>query len=74
MTTRLHRVVRRELDVPGFATQIVCMTAVGVTFRPKGRRTTLLLPWGRGLLLAARLEAERIVAERRAKRRRPRGA
>lgn len=74
MTTPLHRPVRRELDVPGYATQIVTIAREGIYFRPKGRRVSLLLPWPRGLLLAARLEAERIVQERRAKRKARHGA
>lgn len=69
MTTYLHRPVRRELDVPGWNTQVVTVAREGIWFRPKGRRLKLLLPWQRAILLAARLEAEAIVARRRAQRR-----
>jgi hypothetical protein len=68
MATKLTKPVRREVEVPGHATMIVTLELHGVSFRPKGRRLELTLPYPRAVLQAAKLKAEETVAERRARR------
>jgi len=72
MTTRLAKSVRREVPpsqfFPNAPAVIATMAVEGVYVRPKGRRKSYLLPWGRLIHAAVDLEARRIVAERLAAR------
>ena len=69
--TRLSKPVTRELS-PATARDralVVTLAPEGLRFREKGRRHSWVLPYSRAVLLAARLEADARVAERRAQRR-----
>lgn len=69
--TRLTKPVRREVaaEVQRRPTAlVVTLTAAGVEFREKGRRTAYLLPYGVGYLKAAGMAADAIRRERKANR------
>lgn len=70
MATKLTKPVRREVEVPGHGngTMIVTIDRDGVSFRPKGKRFTLLLPYPRAVQTAAEIKAAQLIAERKAKR------
>jgi len=72
--TRLGKTVKREVSLPSpfsaFPTQlIVSLTREGITTREKGRRTTYgPIPYAHIHLLGARMKAEELIRERKARR------
>lgn len=67
--TTLTKAIRRRVMIRG-REYAVTIDAVGLTFRPFGKRTGVLeLPWNFAELRAAQLVADRVAHERRAKRR-----
>lgn len=72
--TELTRPVTRRVDVPRYGLMNVTLSREGLQLRHYGRHTTYTLPYGRALLCAAQLEADRRVAERKTKRRAKRSA
>lgn len=71
MATPLTKPVRREVTIVTGRTPrrfVVSMTPDGVTFREKGRRFTLTLPWSSGLVRAEVLAGQALAAEKKARR------
>lgn len=69
--TTLSKPVRRTLPELGVMDRplVVEMTPAGIRIREKGRRKWFgPYPWGRLYVALARLEADRIIAERKAAR------
>lgn len=63
--TSLRKPVRRTATIPYYGDVTIELAPEGVRYREKGRRRWLLIPHATAFGTAARLEAARLVVERK---------
>lgn len=68
MTTRLSKPVARGVYAPRHGDLVVTLTAEGIYYREKGRRTAFLIPHGVAFQRAVDLHIRQQRAEKKARR------